>query len=321
MGRLSYSDKAGFVCAVTSEYCDYFTETLGDCDIDRLRVVSSCLNGHGRSSHGFIVIPWEKFQFEDFDCRSRMFIGHQVAHQWWGETVRPADYKDDWIMEGLSEYCAYWCTERLCESPSAIEEMMDDMKTAAKKGSGMYSHGSKTGSMTLGKRLLSSESTDFYPVVYAKAAYIFHMIRYMLHDYKTNSDDKFVSFLRDIAQTYRGSIITTAGLKELLEKHAGADMSWFFDQWIYGMDIPDYDFDYKTEPASNGKFKVKCVIKQKKVPDDFKMIVPITIIFDESRYMHMNLRVDKPVNEIELPLLPYKPDKIIFNTYDAVLCR
>jgi len=39
------------------------------------------------------------------------------------------------------------------------------------------------------------------------------------------------------------------------------------------------------------------------------------------RYIHMKIWVDKPETVAELPLLPYKPKKIIFNTYDAVLAR
>jgi len=98
-------------------------------------------------------------------------------------------------------------------------------------------------------------------------------------------------------------------------------MSWFFNQWVYGTDIPKYRFSFNAEKTREGKYKVKCCVQQSDVPDNFKMIVPLTVIFDDDRYIHFKIWVDKPEEIIELPLLPYEPKKIIFNTYDAVLAR
>ena len=147
------------------------------------------------------------------------------------------------------------------------------------------------------------------------------MIRYLLHDYKTDSDDAFVLFLKDLLMKYSHRPITTERLRELLEGHIGSDMSWFFDQWVYGTYIPGYSFSFKANKTKENKYKVEYTVKQWEVPANFKMIVPITILFDEGRYIHMKIWVDKPETVAELPLLPYKPKKIIFNTYDAVLAR
>jgi hypothetical protein len=101
----------------------------------------------------------------------------------------------------------------------------------------------------------------------------------------------------------------------------GGDMKWFFDQWVYGIDIPNYSFDYKAKEAEDGKYIVSCRVAQQDVPADFKMLVPLTVLFDKDRYIHLKIWVDQPLLTIDLPLLPYKPKKIIFNTYDAVLCQ
>ena len=143
----------------------------------------------------------------------------------------------------------------------------------------------------------------------------------MLHDYKTGSDDAFAAFLKDIVDTFRSKVITASGLQTLLEKHIGSDMSWFFDQWVYGTAIPEYRFSYEYEKTDDDKYQVDCHVEQKKVPDNFQMMVPITVLFKDDRYIHLKLLIDQPEMDIDLPLMPFKPKKIIFNTYDAVLCK
>jgi hypothetical protein len=320
-GVLSSKDMLGDVAADVTNSLSFFTNMLGSCGFDTIRVVETFSFEGGVGSPGLLHISWDQFQIDDMEGYTEALRAHEASHLWWGHNIDNEVYRDSWIIEGLAKYCGIWFYRLSTGEDKKADYMWERWRQRIIGGTGSESIGHRAGPPVMGRRLYSTKSYDYYENVYLKGAQIFHMIRYMMHDYKTNSDDKFAAFLRDIAQTYKGKIITTAGLQELLEKHTGTDMTWFFNQWVYGVDIPDYDFDYKTEPTSDGKFKVKCVIKQKKVPDDFKMIVPITIIFDESRYMHMNFWVDKPVNEIELPLLPYKPDKIIFNTYKAVLCR
>ena len=48
-------------------------------------------------------------------------------------------------------------------------------------------------------------------------------------------------------------------------------MDWFFNQWVYGTQVPAYRFEYKVAP--DGMLTGK--ITQSGVSDDFIMIVPI----------------------------------------------
>ncbi len=97
-------------------------------------------------------------------------------------------------------------------------------------------------------------------------------------------------------------------------------MSWFFDQWVYGTAVPEYSFSYTSRLDNDGKVLAGCQVIQENVGPDFKMLIPITVLFEDDRYVHLKLWVDKKVNDIELPRLPMIPKDIIFNTYDAVLC-
>ena len=37
---------------------------------------------------------------------SEMLLPHEIAHQWWGNMVSPADYRSEWLFEAMSNYSA-----------------------------------------------------------------------------------------------------------------------------------------------------------------------------------------------------------------------
>ena len=98
-------------------------------------------------------------------------------------------------------------------------------------------------------------------------------------------------------------------------------MGWFFDEWVYGVGIPEYSFKSNSSVTGDSRFKVTCSVKQSGVKPDFKMLIPLTVYFADDKYINLRVWVDKPECEIELPVMPYEPKKIIFNSYDAVLCK
>ena len=41
-----------------------------------------------------------------------MLQAHETAHQWWGNRVTAASYRDHWLMEGLANYSALLYVEK-----------------------------------------------------------------------------------------------------------------------------------------------------------------------------------------------------------------
>ena len=320
-GILSSADMLGTVGRDVTNSMSFFTSMLGACPFDTIPGVELLAQGEGQGSPGLIHLAWSTFQGNDIGGFDESFRAHEVAHQWWGHAVDVESYRDTWISEGLSDYCGMWYYQAAFKDRGAFDFLLNYKKQLIESGGAMGSIGARAGPVVMGRRLLNTKSDDYQQIVYFKGAYIFHMIRYLLHDYKTGSDDAFAAFLNDLAIKYKGKIITTEKLRALLEDHAGGDMRWFFDQWVYGTAIPKYIFSSKWEKSLNGKYEVTCHVVQEDVPEGFQMIVPLTILFDDDKYIHLKIRINQPEADIELPLLPYKPKKIIFNTFDAVLCK
>jgi len=275
----------------------------------------------GEGSPGLLRLSYELYQSNRVGAQDDVFKANVAAFQWWGLMVDTEVDRDYWITYGLAHYCGLWFYQMSAKDKKSYDDFMNLERQRIMGGYGPESVGAKAGPVVMGHRLSSTKSEDFDNIVRDKAAYIFHMIRYLLHDYKTGNDDAFAAFLKDLAIKYKGKIITTEKLRALLEDHVGGDMGWFFDQWVYGTAIPKYTFSSKWENTLDKKYQVTCKVKQENVPDNFEMIVPITILFDDDKYIHFKIRVDRPETDIDLPFLPYEPKKIIFNTYDAVLCE
>jgi hypothetical protein len=68
-------------------------------------------------------------------------------------------------------------------------------------------------------------------------------------------------------------------------------MSWFFNQFVYGTDIPTYKFSYKSEKNDDGKYRVICKVTfRKEFPDNFRMYIPIKIVLSGDRFARLRTR-------------------------------
>jgi hypothetical protein len=111
-----------------------------------------------------------------------------------------------------------------------------------------------------------------------------------------------------------------ADFQRTVEKHAGTNMGWFFNQWVYGTEVPSYTCSYKVTPTPEGKFLLTCRIDQSNVPEDFRMHLPMRIDFGKAGVTRGRRLVQGPRTQFEL-LLPSKPDDVVFNDLESVLCE
>ena len=82
---------------------------------------------------------------------------------------------------------------------------------------------------------------------------------------------------------------------------ARADLGWFFDQWIYGTEIPTYRVAHTTEPAENCQFRVKLTVRQQNVSENFQMYVPVTLDLGNDRVARVRVKITGSMSQIDLP--------------------
>jgi hypothetical protein len=302
---------------------NFFQEMFGSYPFCKLAATEIASSG-GQGLPGLLRLSWNTFLGDDgvqeWKLWDESFRAHEVSHQWWGHVVGWETYHDEWLCEGFAEYCGVWYAQL---SMKNNEEFFEELERWRKDilGEGYkWSEGSKVGPIWLGRRLNSSQSVDYGSLVYEKGAYILHMLRNMMMDFENKSDDKFKAMLSDFAETYRGKNPSTWDFKAMVEKHVGENMDWFFEQWVYGTEIPKYVFSYSTQQVAD-KYEITCKITQENVPEDFKMWVPVLVDFGRDMYAVLRLWVDKPQNQFKLPRAPLEPSKVVLNPFHAVLCE
>ena len=320
------------VASEVANAVSFFQDIFGPLPFNSMTAVEIPYS-HGEAFPGLIHMPWWTLRGSDDSGINESFRAHEVAHQWWGIGVGYKTYHDQWLSEAFAEYSGLWYMQFILHDNKKFFRFLREYRDAIVKNRNSFMDklaglDQQAGPVWLGYRT-SSRSTrgDYDLVVYRKGAWVLHMLRNLMLDLNTMNDEPFKRMMRDFYQTYAGTSVETKQFQQVVEKHMGADMTWFFDQWVYGVDVPKYTVRYKVDNvlkdnnASQPRYKVTYRISQKNVPPAFEMFIPILIDFGNNQIARMRVHAKGPDTEIVLPLLPLKPKSIQFNYLESVLCE
>lgn len=278
---------------------------------------------HGEAFPGLIHLSWLTFKYADSKGGNEIFRAHEVAHQWWGVGVDFRTYHDQWLSEGIAQYSGLWFMQAALRDNEKFAAALNDMKKQilqARKF--VLSNGQESGPIWLGYRTQSSNTQgDYGLIVYQKGAWVMHMLRNMMMDLQTLKEDKFIAAMHEFYGNFLGHEATTLDFQRIIEKHFGAQMDWFFKQWVMDTKIPEYSFAFHTVKTPEGKFETTCRIKQKNVAPDFITPMPLLLKFEGGKYYRLRIIVTGDKTEYKLPLLPLAPEEIVFNDLNSVLCE
>ena len=157
----------------------------------------------------------------------RSLDAHELAHQWFGDLTTTATWAHAWVNEGLTTYMESVDEERSRGREAAEWNWIGQQRAA------MAADLNQERPLVLG----APPGTDpiqifFSGHVYPKGAQLAHQLRRLLGDSVFWAGMK--RFLTDNA--YRP--VETADYAVAMEKTAGRDLDWFFDQWAYGIGYP-----------------------------------------------------------------------------------
>jgi hypothetical protein len=146
-------------------------------------------------------------------------------------------WSDIWLNEGFAEYCSALYREQEYGPASYWNYMLWQMNRAVQAtGAVGIPDTSSVGSLFDGAR------------VYNKGATVLHMLRHVL------GDSVFFRSMRSYANdpALRYSTATTRDFRSACETVSGKDLSYFFQEWIYGEGIPHYYYYWATKPSTAG---------------------------------------------------------------------
>jgi hypothetical protein len=255
------------------------------------------------------------------NASSEMFFqdvlqAHEVAHQWWGNRVTPATYRDNWLMEALANYSALLYLEKR-RGTRSLEIMLDNYRSnlLAKNEAGQVVD--SAGPIVLGTRLeTSQEPRAWRAITYGKGSWIMQMLRGRM------GDQRFLALLAEISRRYDRKDITTEEFRQLAAEYLPAKsddpkLESFFEQWVYGTGIPAIKLTWTVKGAAPN-LRLTGTVTQSGVDGDFTAAVPVEIAIAKGRTMTQWVR------SAEVPVtftmaLQAAPLKVTLDPHHALL--
>lgn len=187
------------------------------------------VDGHmAQEASGFSLVG-EKFVHTLLnDKNENWFIAHELAHEWWGNSITSTNFSHFWLNEGLVVFMVAAYKQHLFGE----EAYKNEMKVALKR---IQSAVKEKRVAPVAFRKVIEERDINRTMVYSKGALVFYMLREKL------GDKLFWQSLKRYSLTYKEKSVTTQDLKSIFEQVSQSDLTAFFTRWVYGQEIPIID--------------------------------------------------------------------------------
>ncbi len=243
------------VLFLTTEMISFFADIWGEYPFINEKY------GHAQFSWGGAM---EHQTCTSLGAYSELMICHELAHQWWGDMVTCANWKEIWLNEGFARYSeALW--QEFKKGKNVYHDYMDHINRPEYWQSGPVYILDTT-----------NVSSIFNLLVYDKGAWILHMLRGVVGD----------SIFWDIFPAYRSAhymdIATTEDFKQICGAIYKNDLDWFFDQWVYGSGQPDYKVSWGRQKTAANNWQMTLKIDQIQSKTNlFRMPVDVKVVFKD----------------------------------------
>lgn len=161
--------------------------------------------------------------FDSNVARSAYFedvLIHELAHQWFGNSVSLARWSDIWLNEGFASYAEWLWIER--EQGREFMERGIALERDDYDGAGLTPPG------------VPPSFNLFNRSVYRVGAMTLHALRL------TVGDEAFFQIMQTYAETYADQSVTTGDFIAVAELVAGVELDELFDSWLIDPEVPDF---------------------------------------------------------------------------------
>jgi aminopeptidase N len=233
-------------------------------------------------------------------------IAHEMAHQWFGDMITCQTWPNIWLNEGFATYCVALYFEKLSGTASYKSVINGNMQGARNAVGSIYVRDTSTVAKVFDGNL-----------VYSKGAVVLHMLRHVV------GDSLFFKAMKQYANDprFRFGTASTEGFQSVVEAVAGKDLSYFFNEWIYGENCPSYVYEWGFLRNGNAS-TVRVTLRQTTGttnPTFFKM--PVDLAFKGTGMDTTIVVMNNVPNQTFVFTLPKDPTNFQFDPGNWILNR
>ena len=292
--EIGFSDYSAAIDPFTF-YCD----RIGSYPYEKLANVQSKTIFGGMENAGCIFYSERSVSGNN---RVESLMAHEIAHQWFGNSVTEGDWHHVWLSEGFATYFTSLYLE--------YKEGKDKLRTSMTSSRNRVIR-------AIDRRpapVIDTTITNFMELLstysYQKGAWVLHMLRNEI------GDELFNTAIRTYYSRFRNRNALTPDFRNTVEEFAQRDLEGFFYQWLYRPEIPVLDIEWNY---SARRKELTLNLRQMQEGESFDF--PLTVEFEVSgKKIREEIRVHQKRSTFTIKL-DNKPEKVIVDPDVKLLFR
>ncbi|MEK6282887.1 MAG: M1 family metallopeptidase [Acidobacteriota bacterium] len=285
----------------------FFSETVAPYPYEKLALIVGATRFGGMENSGAIVFSSNLFdRRSNSDPISKVFkirsgivslVAHEIAHQWFGDSVTESTWADLWLSEGFATYFAALFIQR--------HEGEQEFRHYMAKAAETYLNYAKKKRAPLFDTETEGLLSLLNPNNYQKGAWVLHMLRGRL------GDEAFFRGVRAYYRAHEHGTASSENLRSALEKASGSILKDFFARWVYASGHPQYELSWHWQRVR--KRGGALTINLKQTHHDAPFLDPLQIeIVTAKRAMRTTIKPVGRETTISIPVAT-RPMKIVLD--------
>ena len=255
----------------------FFSEQIGSYSYEKLANVQSKTIFGGMENAGCIFYSERSVTGKG---ESERLMAHEIAHQWFGNSVTEKDWNHIWLSEGFATYFTAYYQGSVYGEP----RLRSIMLLARNRVMSAYERNPAPVVDTTITDLMDLLSTYSYQ----KGAWVLHMLRSEL------GDGLFMHGISTFYSRYRNRNALTSDFRNTMEEISGRDLDQFFNQWLYLEEIPDLEISWTYSPRRR---EVIMLVEQVQPGNAFRFPLDIEILTEGDRVLE-SVEIDEKTERL-----------------------
>ena len=237
---------------------EFFSEHVGPYPYEKLANVAAA-GLSGGTEHASAIF------YGETDVRpapATNLVAHEIAHQWFGDSVTETDWDEVWLSEGFATYFTLLFTEHT----AGREAFVAGLKSARTRA--LAAEKARPG-IAIVHDNLADMTKVLSPLVYQKAGWFLHMLR------GTVGTETFWTAIREYYRRHRDASATGDDLRRVMEEASRQDLKWMFDQWLRRPVSPSFEGTWEYDATAKA---IRIELAQTQPGDPYRLDVQLGIV-------------------------------------------